>query len=310
MKGATQAAQRLKQLFRALRADLGKVTRPAVGDPVGQLILGILTRDAPESKARDALERLRSMVVDYNELRVIPALELTEHVGDYPDARTKCEDIARALNRIFAIEHCVALDRLAQMPRKDADAYLARLDGLEAYTRARIKLIGLQIHAIPLDEAMWAYARQQGVVDAACALDEAQGFLQRQIDEDDALEFVALLKKQAWAEMGAAVRKGEVARIQSVPPDRTSRNMLQQIASGSLHTRDDEEEIDLPDELAGGDGFEAEDGHAPAERKPAKSRARPAKSAKAAAKPTQRPAAPAGKAAARSAARPRKAGAS
>jgi endonuclease III-like uncharacterized protein len=233
MKGATQSAQKLKALFRSLRSSLGKPPAPVHTDPITQLVLGIFTRDAPENRARDALDRLRSMVVDYNELRVIPPLELADIVGDYPDVRTKCEDLSRALNRIFAIEHAVSLDRLTSASRKEVAAYLARIDGLEPYTIARIRLYGLEQHAIPLDEAMWAYARQTHAVATKCPLDEAQSFLERQIAEGDAHEFVALLRKQAWQEWGAAVRKGDVERIRSVPPDRTSRNMLAQVSASA-----------------------------------------------------------------------------
>lgn len=233
MRGATQCARRLKQVFRSLRIRLGKVSRPSRGDPITQMILGIFSRDLPESKAREALDRLRGMVVDYNELRVIAALELAEMLGDYPDVRLKCEDVSRALNSIFAREHTISLDGIAELPKKELRAYLDQIEGLEAYTRARVQLQGFQRHAIPLDEAMWAYARNVRIVDKRCPLVEAERFLERRIPEQDALEFVALFKRQAWAEMGALVRKGEVERIRSVPPDRTASHMLQVASQAS-----------------------------------------------------------------------------
>lgn len=229
MKGATQCARRVKSLFKSMRNRLGKVHLPAVGDPIGQLILGVFSRDNPESKAREALDALRGIVVDYNELRVIPPIEIAETVGDYSEIKTKAEDLSRALNKIFLIEHIVSLDRLIEMSAKDARAYLDRIDGLEPYTHARIRLLGLGKHAIPLDEAMLALARREEIIDAKCSLGEAQDFLERQIHDDEALEFFTLLRKHAWAELGSAVRKGDVERIISVPPDRTSRNMLKLI---------------------------------------------------------------------------------
>ncbi len=229
MRGATECARRVKQLLRTLRTRLGKVTRPQASDATTQMILGILSRDMPESKAREALEKMRSMVVDYNELRVIPPLELAEQIGDYPEVRTKCEDVCRALNKVFALDHSVGMERLAEMSPKDAAAYLDKIDGLEPYTRARIRLLALRHHAIPLDEAMWAYAKSEGIVDPKANLDDAQRFLERQVSEEDAGEFVALLRKQAWTEMATAVRKGDVSHVRSIPPDRTSRNMLQPI---------------------------------------------------------------------------------
>lgn len=232
MRGATQCARRVRQLVRSLRTKLGKIGRPAAGDAITQMILGIFSRDVPESKAREALDRLRAVVVDYNELRVVPPIEMAEMVGSLPDARLKCEDLSRALNKVFAFEHEVLLERLRELSRKEVREYLEEIDGLDAYTRARVRLLGLHQHAVPLDEAMWAYARKEKIVDQRCPLEEAQAFLERRVSEDEAVEFVGLIEKQAWAEMGAAVRAGEVGRIASVPPDRTTRNMLQMVASG------------------------------------------------------------------------------
>ncbi|MFO0838658.1 MAG: hypothetical protein U1D55_09005 [Phycisphaerae bacterium] len=242
MKGATQCARRVKLVFRNLRTKLGKVNRPVVGDPLTQLVLGVLSRNVPESKAREALDALRATVVDYNELRVIPPLELAGHLPDYPDGRTKCEDISRALNRIFAIEHTVSLDRFSGGSSRDVSAYLEKLDGLDAYSRARVRLLGFQLHAVPLDEAMWAMAKAEGMVADKASLEEAQSFLERQVGAEDALEFFSLLRKQAWADFATAVRRGEATRILSVPPDRTSRNMLQQVSAAAAAAAAREEE--------------------------------------------------------------------
>lgn len=229
MKGANQCARRVQQLFKSLRSKLGKPAPPPQGDAITQLVLGVLTRDAPEARAREALDRLRTAVVDYNELRVIPPHEISVHLGELPDARVKAEDISRALNRIFSVEHVVSLERVQQLPRKDMLAYLEAIDGLDPYTRARVRLLGFGLPAAPLDEAMFAYARQEEIIDAGATLAEAQHFLERTLAPEALPEFFSLLRKQAWSEMAAKVRKGEVARIHSVPPDRTSRNMLRQI---------------------------------------------------------------------------------
>lgn len=304
MRGATDCAKRLKSLVNSLRNKHGRVPPVQVGDPITQLVVGILTRDMPEPKAYEALERLKSLVVDYNELRVIPAIELAEHLGDFNDARLKAEDIGRALNWIFAREHDVSLDHLLEASQRDTLAYLARVEGLEPYTIARIRLLGLKQRAFPLDEAMWAYARQMKVVNPKSPLDEAQQFIERHVPEDQLLEIFALMRKAAWTELGTAVRKRKVGRIQSAPPDRTTRNMLQAIASGQVIDADD----DLPPELALDGGLEGEiapealveeaekprtkkGAKAPKPAKLAKGGASPARAAKLRAKPSGRHAA-------------------
>lgn len=287
MRGATQCAKKLKSFFSSLRNKLGKLSPPPTSDPITQLVLGVLSRDVPESKARAALDTLRGLVVDYNELRVIPSFELAEMLGDYPDGRTKSEDILRALNTIFAQEHDVSLDKLADMSRKDAAAYLEAVDGLEAYSRARIRLLGLQQHAIPLDEAMWAAARKAAIIDAKCPLDEAQGFLERQISADDALEFVTLLHKHAWSEFGSAVRARKVEPIQSIPPERKTSHMLADLAPQPPA----DELAEFDDKAAGGGKSKTKSKSADAESKAAAEKSTKPKS------PAAKPAAKAKKAA-------------
>ncbi len=291
MKGATEAAKRLKSFFNSLRSKLGKVPLQPTTDPITQILLGIFSRDVPEAKAREALDQLRSLVVDYNELRVIPPLEMSRYVGEYPDVRLKCEDITRALNRIFALEHAVSLDRVKALPKKEILAYLDRVDGLDAYTRARVRLLGLGLHAIPLDEAMWHAAIEARIVDAKCEQDEAQAFLERQIPEDQALEFFTLLRKHAWNEYANAVKKRAVRPITSVPPDRTTRNMLQMLQSGNADGLPDlplDDEIEF-EELAKTEAVPADAGGRKKSGKPAKGAApKPAKAA--APKPASAPA--------------------
>jgi len=279
MKGATQRAQRIKQLFRQLRSKLGKVARLPAGDPIMQLALGIFSRDAQEPKAREFVERLRAAVVDFNELRVVPPSEMAEIAGAGAEIRRKCEDLSRALNAIFAIEHTVSLERVQTLSKKDAAAYLERIDGLDPYSRARVRLFGFEQHAIPLDEAMLALARRDALIDEKCSHAEAQAFFERHVAEKDGVEFVTLLKKHAWAECGAAVKKGDVERIASVPPDRTSRNMLRMVSAGLAPDAPEEElaALEANQSLGDGDGdFDLDagkpgaDGDAPGDKKPAR----------------------------------------
>lgn len=273
MRGATQCARRLKRLLRTLKSSLGRVPRPSVGDPVTQMVLGILSRDMPESKAREVLDRVHRYVVDYNELRVTSPRELAEHIGEYPDCWTKCEDVSRALNSLFAIRHDIVFDQISDQPRKEVRQYLERIEGLEAYTRARIRLQGLQQHAVPLDTAMWAYARKHEIVDHKCSLDDAQNFLEREIEPEQALDCVALLKKQAWSEMGPAVRRGDIEPIRSIPPDRSSRNMLQPIVRGRAEEAVAGAASNEPGEKVASDAAEPQ---APADRGASRRRARTA----------------------------------
>lgn len=288
MRGATESAKKVKKAFAALKNSLGKIPRSTPTDPITQLLMGVFSRNLPETKAKEIVDQLRALVVDYNELRVIPVGEMAEAIENRTaDLWRKCEDVSRALNVIFAVEHAVSLDRVKGLPRKDAKAYLDRIPGLEPYTRGRIRLLGFEWHAIPLDEAMWAWCVREELVDPKATLEEAQAFLERQVDEADAPDFVALVRKQAWSDCAAQVRKGQAPRIESTAPDRKSTNMLQAIAGGATI---DEPDLDLELE----DGEIAGEEPAPASKK----KGTKGTAVKAAAKGKPKKGAPAGKPAA------------
>ncbi len=233
MKGARQCAQRLGRVLRSLRSKAGKVAPPPTGDPIRQLILGIFSRDVPEVRAKEALNRLMDVVVDYNDLRVMAPAEMAEIVEKLSDARRKCEDLSRALNWIFLREHDVTLDHLLEASKKDVLAYLGQVEGLDAYTQARIRLLGLNQHAFPLDSAMWEYACQVEIVSPDAPHAEAQAFLERQIPEKDALNVFAMMRKVAWAECGAKVRRGTARRVSGAPLERTTTHMLAELQEAS-----------------------------------------------------------------------------
>lgn len=233
MKGAKQCAQRLRRVLRSLRSKAGRVAPPPTGDPIRQLVLGIFSRDVPEVRAKEALSRLMEVVVDYNDLRVMSPAEMAEIASKLPDTRRKCEDLSRALNWIFLREHDVTLDHLLEASKKDVLAYLGQIEGLDEYTRARVRLLGLGKHAFPLDSAMWEYACQVQIVSPDAPHAEAQAFLERQIPEKDALTVFAQMRKVAWAECGAKVRRGTARRVSGAPLERTTTHMLAELQEAS-----------------------------------------------------------------------------
>lgn len=230
MKGASKCTERVKAHRKTLKKKFAGVELRASLDPISELVLAILSRDVPFRVAHEVLERLRSQVVDFNELRVIPSHELAELINDQTRYRLKADDLNRALNFVFAREFDVTLEPLRALNKKEAIAYLDEVEGLEAYSRASIRLHVLGQHAVPLDAAMWARARELELIDPECPLAEAQGFLERQIPADDGAEFVAMLFEDSWASWGDAVAADEVEPIVSVPREIKSSHMLAHVS--------------------------------------------------------------------------------
>ncbi|HOW18313.1 MAG TPA: hypothetical protein PLC79_04690 [Phycisphaerae bacterium] len=198
MKHGAEYAKRIRHLYHQLRRQYGKPPPPDHTEPIDQLILGILSRDTTEAKAHAAFRRLRESLVDHNELRVTPAVELAETLGpDLPDAATRAQNLVDALNAIYDRHNVVDLSFLRDKPVRDAREYLRALPGVDEFTAARVVLYSLGGHAVPVDQSMVWVLRKENLVPPEATLPEVQAFLERHISAQEAAEFAALMHRYA-----------------------------------------------------------------------------------------------------------------
>ena len=187
MKHGSEYAKRVKRLYNRLRRDSNKSPRVNQTDPLEQLILGILARDVSESKAQAVYARLMGSVVDLNDLRVTPWIEVAEMLSDdLPDAENRARTLVGVLNAIYDRCASVTLSFLRGKPVREARDYLRSLPGIDEYTAARVVLLGLGGHAIPIDETTLQVFRQEELVGPEATLPEVQSFLERHIRATDA----------------------------------------------------------------------------------------------------------------------------
>ncbi len=206
MKHGAEYARKIKHLYHQLRRQYGKPQPPARDDLVEHLILGILSRCTTEAKAQAAFRRLRESVVDHNELRVTPRVEVAEILGDdLPDAEARARNLVDALNAIYDKHSVVDLAFLRDKPVRDAREYLRSLPGVDEFTASRVVLHGLKGHAIPVDEAVLDLLRKEGMVDADATIAEVQSFLERHIPAAEAAEFAALIHRHAVSRYAKSV---------------------------------------------------------------------------------------------------------
>jgi hypothetical protein len=194
--------------------------------------LGTLAGDA-------ALERLCAGVVDANELRVSLVDEIMELVADpaRPDPRgaERALRLKATLNDLFTRQHRLTLDHLASVSKKAAWTQLAGLAQVPRFVAARVALVGLGIHAMPVDGAMvrWIVDSKglKGEVASELGTDEVAGLIERMVPAGELIEVYACLQASVdQASFGAGARgaggggaaKGnqKPAGGGGVPPDR------------------------------------------------------------------------------------------
>jgi endonuclease III len=222
MKQAKEYTRRVKKLFRDLIRKHGKPATAEPSDPIQQLIEGILAINTTVHKAESAFNKLRQQMVDLNELRVTPAMELAAMIGtSVPMAPQKAYWIVDALNDIRKRQEILDLSFLKERGRREAREYLESLEGVDRSAAARVVLWSLGGHAIPVDDLTLYVLRKNEIVDESADAVTVQHFLERHISAADARAFTELLGKYV-ATKGARVSAEELPDLLNPPPPPTT----------------------------------------------------------------------------------------
>jgi endonuclease III len=207
MKNATKHAEELRSLYRKLLKEHKPEPRVPM-DPLKALVRGAMSFDVSDDRANQAMRAIDKEFVDLNELRVATDLEIQELLGQrYPDIERRVAMITQSLNNIFEREHTLSLDRLKTVSKRDARNFLRELPDVQPFVEAYVMLYGFDGHAIPLDDDMLAYLREQEIIDEQTGLEEAQRFIEHHIKHEESHSFFAAFRAAAAEEGGRAKRK-------------------------------------------------------------------------------------------------------
>lgn len=211
MKHGTEYAKRIKELYQQMVQKFGKPDATEATDPIEQLIVGILAECTSYAKAHAACKKIYAQMVDLNELRVTPAMELARTIGDtVPLARVKSQRIIETLNAIRMRQETMELDFLKQRGRREAREYLESLEGTSPFAAAMVVLYSLGGHAIPVDDLTVYVLRKEEIVEPNAGPSDVQGFLERHVAAADSRDFAELLNKYV-------VSKGSRVAIEKLP---------------------------------------------------------------------------------------------
>lgn len=209
MSPSADPPRQLAALFKRLRSRHGEpqpesALPPGLDDLYDPLVhlfvYSFLLWDSSASAARSLLKKIRENFVDYNELRVALPDEIALVFGE---RTSRCHERAlrlrSALHDLFKREHSLSLARLNDLGKREARAYLESLDGTPAYVSARVFLLGLGGHAIPVDQRLADLLAAEDVLsEDVTDADSAAAWLERQIRAGDAVTSHLLF--QAWSD--------------------------------------------------------------------------------------------------------------
>jgi hypothetical protein len=212
MKNGTMYAARLKKAYAKIRPTVVKPDTPEPDDPIRRLATAILGVASGDPEGRQAVERLLSVMVDWNEVRVSTPLEVFRALGSGESVSLKqCQQLIMALRSIYQLEHRPLLDRLKALGRREARQYLEKLPGMDEYAVASVVLWSLGGHAIPISDPVLESLREQNLVDPSASRAEVQAFLERNVSAVEAKEFCLVMNAYADGRPTATARaKGSV----------------------------------------------------------------------------------------------------
>ena len=153
-------AQTIRRIHAALDRAYGPLGDMPLDDPVDSLIETILTQNTSGQNSTRAFRSLKQAFPRWTKaLRARPA-EIEERIRCGGLAKTKSVRIRNVLAAIKEREGRISLERLRDMPTRQALDYLLRLDGVGVKTACCVLLFALGRPVMPVDTHVYRIARR------------------------------------------------------------------------------------------------------------------------------------------------------
>jgi len=168
-----EARRLAPRLVGALVAHYGEPAEPTPREePIEVLVEAALEEGSRRTDAARAMRDLERAFVDLNELRVSRPGEVQAVLEPLAGAAERAERLVGALNSLFADRGVLSLAFLHEMSRREAEEYLARLDGVTGEMIARVLYYALGHPAIPTSPHIARVSARVGLVPAEATADE------------------------------------------------------------------------------------------------------------------------------------------
>jgi len=197
----TEKTKRLERARRALKRAYGDVAAAPVTHPVEHAVRTVLSEEATEGEVEAALERIRDVFIDWNDLRVSRPRDIRDVLGDsFPRASYKARVIPRLLDQVFKQHNSMVWDFLEGMGKIEAREFFERLEEVRPFVAATMARDCVDAHAFPVDRDVGRVLARLGLVDLETDSEtEMQAFMERAVKSTQAWELHALLKRLAQA---------------------------------------------------------------------------------------------------------------
>lgn len=200
MAATSSKAQLLPQALTLLKKKLPAPTEPEKRPVMEELIYAICREGVTSAEADQIFAKLKTSFFDWNEVRVSTVPEVSQILGDLPEAGSRAKKIIEFLQELFEMTYAFNLDDLDKKGLKQASKQLARYQAVSGndYLVAWVVQRSLAGHSIPLDEPMLRVLRRLGVVDSdSDDIEAARAIVENAIVKAKSHEFTELFSSFA-----------------------------------------------------------------------------------------------------------------
>lgn len=181
--------------------------------PLEELIYSCLLWEATTQRADAAFRRFQDQFVDFNELRVTrPHLVVASLGKTYPLGEERAKRLLAILEDLYTREYAVTLDAAVKASKRDARKYLDSLEGINQFISARVALLVLDSHAVPVEDRLCTKLIAAEILPEGTTPEKAAGILERQIKSAETLEAYGLLQAFSEDTGSAAITAGKSAK--------------------------------------------------------------------------------------------------
>ena len=179
-------SRRVRALRDRLREVYGVPCAPPHGDPVGELVLTVLSQSTNDRNRDVAFLRLRERYASWEDVRDAPLGNIEDAIR--PGGLFK-QKSARIKEMLEALGDPIDLSHLAGIPVKDAQAELCALPGIGRKTTACVLLFSYGRPDVPVDTHVGRVATRLALLRPGAPSEEAHDEMLRLTPKGQELEF-------------------------------------------------------------------------------------------------------------------------
>ncbi len=154
-------------------------------EPVGELVLTILSQNTSDANSRHAFESLLSAFPNWDRLAAASTREIAKAIRSGGLSEAKAKYIGSSLKLIKKKMPDFDLRFLKDMGLEEAREWLLRLPGVGMKTASCVLLFSLGMPAFPVDTHVYRVARRLGLISGGVSVDAAHVEMERLVYPSD-----------------------------------------------------------------------------------------------------------------------------